>query len=42
MASVQDGLISQVRNIQARYDKSMDEWAAIIAATGKTKHTDSS
>src|ERR1700682_4650469 len=40
MATVQDGLDSQVRNIEARYGKSMDEWAALIAASGKIKHTD--
>src|SRR5437868_3407338 len=40
MASVQDGLNTQVRNIEARYAKSMDEWAALIAASGKSKHTD--
>jgi uncharacterized protein DUF5655/uncharacterized protein DUF4287 len=40
MASVQDGLNSQVRNIEARYGKSMDEWVALIAASGKTKHPD--
>jgi hypothetical protein len=38
MATVQDGLNSQVRNIEARYGKSMDEWAALIAASGRTKH----
>src|ERR1700687_2758729 len=40
MASVQDGLNSQVRNIEARYGKSMDDWVALIAASGRTKHTD--
>lgn len=38
MASVQDGLNSQVRNIEARYGKSMDDLVALIAASGKTKH----
>lgn len=40
MARVQEGLNSQVRNIEARYGKSMDDWAALIAASGLTKHPD--
>ena len=40
MATVQQGLQAQIRNIEATYGKPMDEWLAIIAASGLTKHTD--
>jgi len=40
MATVEQGLASQVRNIESKYGKSMDEWFAIIAASGLTKHPD--
>src|SRR5215510_5499856 len=40
MATVQQGLQAQIRNIEATYGKSMSEWVAIISASGLTKHTD--
>src|SRR5215470_5979751 len=40
MATVQQGLQAQIRNIEATYGKSMSEWLAIISASGLTKHTD--
>jgi len=40
MATVDDGLQAQIRNIEATYGKTMPEWFAIIASSGKTKHTD--
>ena len=40
MASVDEGLKAQIRNIEATYGKRIPEWFAIIAASGKTKHTD--
>ncbi len=40
MAAVEEGLQTQIRNIEATYGKPMPEWLAIIAASGLTKHTD--
>ena len=40
MATVQQGLQAQIRNIEATYGKPMSEWVAIISASGLTKHTD--
>jgi hypothetical protein len=40
MASVEDGIAAQVRNIEARYGKTLPEWFGIIAASGLTKHTE--
>jgi len=40
MATVEQGLQAQIRNIEAAYGKPMSEWIAIIAASGLTKHTD--
>ena len=40
MATVEEGLQAQIRNIEATYGKPMSEWQAIIAASGMTKHTD--
>jgi Domain of unknown function (DUF5655)/Domain of unknown function (DUF4287) len=40
MATVEEGLQAQIRNIEASYGKPMREWLAIIAARGMTKHTD--
>jgi len=40
MASVEDGLQSQIRNIEATYGKTMPEWFALISRSGKTKHTE--
>jgi hypothetical protein len=40
MASVEDGIAAQIRNIEARYGRPLPEWFGIIAASGLTKHTD--
>src|SRR6516165_10365787 len=40
MATVQQGLQAQIRNIEATYGKPMSEWVDIISASGLTKHTD--
>ena len=40
MATVEEGLQTQIRNIEATYGKPMSEWLAVIAASGLTKHTD--
>jgi len=40
MATVDEGLAAQVRNIEAKYGRPMTEWFAVIAASGLTKHTD--
>jgi predicted transport protein len=40
MATVEEGLQAQIRNIEATYGKPMREWIAIVADSGLTKHTD--
>ena len=40
MATVEEGLQAQIRNIEATYGKPMTEWIAIVTASGLTKHTD--
>src|SRR4051794_36479505 len=40
MATVDEALQTQIRNIEVTYGKPMPEWLAIIAASGMTKHTD--
>jgi len=40
MATVEQGLASQIRNIEDKYGRPMDEWFTIIATSGLTKHTD--
>ena len=40
MATVEEGLQAQIRNIEATYGKPMDEWLAIVAASGLSKHTE--
>ena len=40
MASVEDGIAAQIRNIEARYGRPLPEWFGIIAASGLTKHTE--
>ena len=40
MATVEEGLQAQIRNIEATYGKPIDEWLGIIAASGLTKHTE--
>jgi len=38
VATVEDGLRSQIRNIEAAYGRSIDEWSALIRASGLTRH----
>ena len=38
MATVEQGLRSQVRNIEATYGRSIDEWIDLIRASGRTRH----
>jgi hypothetical protein len=40
MATVEEGLQAQIRNIEATYGKPMSEWQAIVTASGMTRHTD--
>jgi hypothetical protein len=40
VATVEEGLQAQIRNIEATYGKPMSEWLAIVAASGLTKHTE--
>jgi hypothetical protein len=40
MASVEEALKTQIRNIEARSGKSMKEWKGVIAASGLTKHSE--
>src|SRR5579864_1412232 len=40
MATAEEGLTAQIRNIEDRYGKSMSDWFAVIAASGLAKHTD--
>jgi hypothetical protein len=40
MASVEEGLQAQIRNIEATYGKPIADWLAIVAASGLTKHTE--
>jgi hypothetical protein len=38
--TVDEGLRSQVRNIEARYGRPISAWVELISATGKTKHSE--
>ena len=38
MATVEAGLRSQVRNIEATYGRPIDEWITLISATGLQRH----
>jgi hypothetical protein len=38
MATVEEGLRSQIRNIEATYGRSIDDWIALIRSSGLTKH----
>ena len=40
MATVEEGLKSQVRNIETKYGRPISSWADLIRASGKTKHND--
>jgi hypothetical protein len=38
MATVEQGLQSQLRNIEATYGRSIDDWIDLIRASGRTRH----
>ena len=38
MATVEEGLRSQLRNIEATYGRSIDAWIQLITASGRTRH----
>ena len=40
MATAEEGLQAQIRNIESTYGKPMDHWLAVIAASGLTKHNE--
>jgi hypothetical protein len=40
MATVEEGIQAQIRNIEATYGKPISQWLEIIAASGLTKHND--
>jgi len=40
MTTVEEGLRSQVRNIEATYGRPIDGWVALIRASGRTRHSD--
>jgi hypothetical protein len=40
MASAEDGIKAQIRNIEERYGKPIDAWITLIHGTGLTKHSD--
>lgn len=40
MSTVEEGLQSQIRNIEATYGRPLREWFVVIEETGLTKHTD--
>lgn len=40
MSTIDEALETQIRNIEAKYGKSLNEWIAIIKASGKTKHNE--
>jgi len=39
VATVEEGLRSQIRNIEATYGRSMDEWIALIRAASLERHS---
>jgi hypothetical protein len=38
MASVEEGLKTQVRNIEARYGRSMSDWTEVVRQSGLSRH----
>ena len=40
MATVEEGLQALIRNIEAQYGKSLDEWMTLVKASGRTKHSE--
>lgn len=40
MATVEDAVQSQAHNIELATGRSMEEWVALVKASGKERHTD--
>jgi len=40
VASEQDGIAAQIRNIETRYGRPLSEWFGLIATSGLTKHSE--
>ena len=40
MPTAEEGIATQIRNIEARYGKTMAQWSVIVAASGLTRHQD--
>ena len=40
MATVEQGLQSQLRNIEATYGRPIDDWVGLIRVSGLTRHSD--
>jgi hypothetical protein len=38
MSTVEQGLQSQIQNIEAKYGRSIDDWVELIRASGRTRH----
>jgi uncharacterized protein DUF5655/uncharacterized protein DUF4287 len=38
MSTVEQGLQSQIQNIEAKYGRSIDEWVELIRVSGRTRH----
>jgi uncharacterized protein DUF5655/uncharacterized protein DUF4287 len=38
MSTVEQGLRSQIQNIEAKYGRSIDDWVELIRASGRTRH----
>ena len=40
MASVEDGIAAQIRNIESAYGKPIGDWIELVKASGLAKHTE--
>src|SRR5262245_30703292 len=40
MSTVEQGLQSQLRNIEASYGRSIDDWVELIRNSGRSRHSD--
>jgi hypothetical protein len=40
MGTVEQGLQSQVKNIEAKYGRTIDDWVSLIRASGHTRHAE--
>lgn len=40
MPTVEDGIAAQLRNIEATYGRSIDDWVGIVNASGLSKHSE--